>query len=230
MGAIGAGNGPGSLGQGGGADNAGAAADARNTIVGLNQASQAPDFSGNFTAASHNLLEDGTGSNLPPGDPGPNGNLVGTAAHPIDPMLGPLARNGGPTRTMALLPGSPAIDAGTSRGAPPTDQRGQPRGTPPDIGAYETPGPEAPALALPVGVPTAITVAGPSATGQREIDRPALPRIAEGGVREAPGVRPAVHKARAGRAAFTQGGEIGTPIAGGLFLTALDRFFATGIL
>jgi uncharacterized delta-60 repeat protein len=41
-------------------------------------------------------------------------NLIGTAAHPINPMLGPLANNGGPTQTMAPLPGSPAVDAGSS--------------------------------------------------------------------------------------------------------------------
>ncbi len=43
-----------------------------------------------------------------------------------DPMLGPLANNGGPTFTHALLPGSPAIDKGKSFGLP-TDQRGFPR-------------------------------------------------------------------------------------------------------
>ena len=40
------------------------------------------------------------------------GNLIGTAGSPIDPLLGPLANNGGPTMTHALLTGSPAIDAG----------------------------------------------------------------------------------------------------------------------
>jgi len=56
-----------------------------------------------------------------------------------DPMLGPLQDNGGPTLTMALLPGSPAIDAGDTSLAPPTDQRGFPRpaGSAADIGAYE---------------------------------------------------------------------------------------------
>jgi hypothetical protein len=39
-------------------------------------------------------------------------------------MLGPLADNGGPTPTMALLPGSPAIDAGDNTDAPMWDQRG----------------------------------------------------------------------------------------------------------
>src|SRR5262249_30759983 len=40
------------------------------------------------------------------------GNLIGTSATPIVPLLGPLADNGGLTKTQALLVGSPAIDAG----------------------------------------------------------------------------------------------------------------------
>jgi len=57
----------------------------------------------------------------------------------IDPKLGPLADNGGTTLTMALLAGSPAIDAGDTAASPPTDQRGIPRpfGAAADIGAYE---------------------------------------------------------------------------------------------
>ncbi len=56
-----------------------------------------------------------------------------------EPKLGPLADNGGPTLTMALLPGSPAIDAGNTSLAPATDQRGFPRPAGPaaDIGAFE---------------------------------------------------------------------------------------------
>jgi hypothetical protein len=34
------------------------------------------------------------------------------------PLLGPLQDNGGPTQTMALLPGSPAVDAGSNDRAP----------------------------------------------------------------------------------------------------------------
>ena len=45
----------------------------------------------------------------------------------IDPMLGPLAHNGGPTLTHMLLSGSPAIDAGQCITGLTTDQRGLPR-------------------------------------------------------------------------------------------------------
>ncbi len=56
-----------------------------------------------------------------------------------DPKLAPLADNGGATLTMALLPGSLAIDAADAGAAPTTDQRGglRPAGSAPDIGAYE---------------------------------------------------------------------------------------------
>jgi hypothetical protein len=67
-----------------------------------------------------------------------NSTVVGTPIT-IDPNLGPLQNNGGPTMTMALASTSAAIDAGSSIGAPATDQRGCPRnvGLAPDIGAYE---------------------------------------------------------------------------------------------
>jgi hypothetical protein len=58
-------------------------------------------------------------------------NLIGAVA------LGPLADYGGPTQTMALPAGSPAIGAADSALAPATDQRGVPRDTSPDIGAFE---------------------------------------------------------------------------------------------
>jgi hypothetical protein len=128
----------GQLGQGGGVWVAtGSTVNAINTIFAENQAGFAADFSGNFTTASHNLLGDGTGSNLAPANPDTNGNLVGTSAQPINPMLGPLANNGGPTQTMALLAGSPCLNAGTANGAPATDQRGVARDATPDIGAFE---------------------------------------------------------------------------------------------
>ena len=41
-----------------------------------------------------------------------DGHLVGTQSAPINPMLGPLASNGGLNQTIALLPGSPALGMG----------------------------------------------------------------------------------------------------------------------
>ena len=61
--------------------------------------------------------------------------------------LAPLGNNGGPTQTMALLPGSAAIGAGVIADYPgtttpiTTDQRGDPLDSPePDIGAFQTQG------------------------------------------------------------------------------------------
>jgi CSLREA domain-containing protein len=55
----------------------------------------------------------------------------------LDPQLGSLADNGGPTKTRALPAGSPAVDAGA--GCATTDQRGfvRPQGSACDLGAYE---------------------------------------------------------------------------------------------
>jgi hypothetical protein len=57
----------------------------------------------------------------------------------VDPQLGPLADNGGPAPTHALLATSPARDAGLPAACPATDQRGVPRpqGAACDLGAYE---------------------------------------------------------------------------------------------
>jgi hypothetical protein len=59
-----------------------------------------------------------------------------------NPLLGRLGFYGGPTRTIPLLPGSPAMGGGTATGAPATDQRGvaRPKGTAPDIGAFQSEG------------------------------------------------------------------------------------------
>ncbi len=52
-------------------------------------------------------------------------DLTGSSAFPLDAKVGPLADNGGPTPTHALLPGSPAIDSGSNAICPPSDQRGR---------------------------------------------------------------------------------------------------------
>jgi hypothetical protein len=62
-------------------------------------------------------------------------NLIGG-----NPLLADLSDYGGQTATMALLPGSPAIGGGTSKGAPAVDQRGQPRTGHVDIGAFQSQG------------------------------------------------------------------------------------------
>lgn len=86
---------------------------------------------GAFQSLGHNLFSDTPAIALEPTD------LTNS-----DPKLGPLAQNGGPTMTLALLPGSPAIGAGTAVSGITTDQRGLGRPpTDPDIGAYQTQGP-----------------------------------------------------------------------------------------
>jgi hypothetical protein len=57
----------------------------------------------------------------------------------VDPQLGALQDNGGPTETMALAPESPAVDAAVAADCPATDQRGvtRPQGDGCDIGAFE---------------------------------------------------------------------------------------------
>ena len=86
---------------------------------------------GRFVSGGHNLFSDTPAVTLDPTD------LLNT-----DPLLGPLADNGGPTFTQALLPGSPAIDAGVAVAGVTSDQRGIPRpqGSAPDIGAFESRG------------------------------------------------------------------------------------------
>jgi hypothetical protein len=96
----------------------------------------------------HNLDSDGTSGLVN----GVNGDLVGKVASPIDAKLAPLHNNGGPTLTIALFPGSPALGAAAcsdANGAPlPVDQRGFPRSqaTGCDIGAFEN---QAPMLICP---------------------------------------------------------------------------------
>jgi hypothetical protein len=118
----------------------GAAYTLYDTIVAGNTAASAPDVSGTVNSSSaYNLI--GNGSGVSGITNGTNGNQVGTATSPINPLLAALGNYGGPTPTMALLPGSPALAAGSVAvdGGATTDQRGQPRvvGGAIDIGACE---------------------------------------------------------------------------------------------
>jgi hypothetical protein len=120
---------------GGGIDLTTGAVGATNMILASNAANSGPDCSGSVASGGHNLLGNDASCSGFTGV----GDLVNT-----DPILGPLNDNGGPTSTMALLSGSPAIDAGDDAvcAVAPVhgkDQRGvvRPQGPHCDMGAYE---------------------------------------------------------------------------------------------
>ena len=100
----------------------------RGTIIALNTASSSgPDVFGAFTTQGYNLIGKADGSTGFANNV--NNDQAGSNASPLDPKLDPngLQNNGGPTQTIALLCGSPAIDKGTSvglTGTLTTDQRG----------------------------------------------------------------------------------------------------------
>src|SRR5262249_43678776 len=120
--------------SGGGIRNDSALFTLRNTVVAHNTADPGPDVFGSLTSLGHNLIGETDGSTGWVAS-----DRTGTKASPPDPRRRPLQDNGGPTATMALLPGSPALDAGDNSAPPGTDQRGLPRvvGGAIDIGAYE---------------------------------------------------------------------------------------------
>jgi hypothetical protein len=117
---------------GGGIDNGGALL-ARDTIVAGNTITSGtgPDLYGVLTSRGHNLIGTTQGGS----------GYISSDLLNVKPLLGPLQNNGGPTQTMALLSGSPAIGAGDPTDAPAYDQRGP--GYPRlvngkiDIGAFE---------------------------------------------------------------------------------------------
>jgi len=122
--------------MGGGIRNYGGTTTLQNSIIANN--SQGDNCNGTILSNGYNLSGDGTCNFSGPGD-----------LNNTDPKLGPLQNNGGPTKTQALLSGSPAIDAGNPNGCTDgnghllkTDQRGKPRPDKEDtggcdMGAYE---------------------------------------------------------------------------------------------
>jgi hypothetical protein len=122
-----------------------------NTIIAANQNnSTVADVDGAFTSNGYNLIGNvGAASGF-----NQTADQTGTGAAPLNPKLGALAFNGGPTQTHFLIAGSPAIDQGKSFGLT-TDQRGDtrpvdnpsipkpPGGDGSDIGAYESQNPTA---------------------------------------------------------------------------------------
>ena len=108
----------GSAQAGGGIWNAGTV-HSKNSIFAGNTAAQGPDFYGTLFSDGFNLIQDTKDCAIVGVR---TGNLTG-----VDPLLGGLQNNGGPTWTHALLSDSPAIESGSNYGAPSTDQRGVPR-------------------------------------------------------------------------------------------------------
>jgi hypothetical protein len=124
---------------GGGIDTSVGSVKLRNSIVANNSPSGGNCFdNGSITSKGYNLSSDRTCDFNGPGD-----------MNNTNPLLGTLGNNGGPTQTIPLLSGSPAIDAGNPSGCTDgsghvlkTDQRGMPRpdkedASGCDIGAYE---------------------------------------------------------------------------------------------
>lgn len=118
-------------GDGGGIFRSGGDVNLNNVLIGDNvdNTGQAPDIAGQFNSQGFNLIENPATAIIT--------GITASNLLNVDPKLGPLASNGGPTFTHALLEGSPAIDAGSSVLG--SDQRGQerPQGAASDIGAYE---------------------------------------------------------------------------------------------
>jgi hypothetical protein len=138
--------------QGGGiyGSNSGSVTLLSSIVAGNSDHSGNPDLLANRLTMTNSLLDSNSGTDLPPtamdanGNPIPDpitGNLIGSGTQPIDPMLGPLQYNGGPTQTMALASASPAIDRGANPLNLTTDQRGFPFarvfGAQTDMGALE---------------------------------------------------------------------------------------------
>jgi len=103
------------------------------TIIALNTSPTGlgPDCLGPPASDGHNLIGDTTDCSFTP---------KGNDKHDVNPKLAKLAANGGPTQTVALLKGSPAIDWIPKKScAVTTDQRGvsRPQGPRCDIGSYE---------------------------------------------------------------------------------------------
>ncbi len=98
----------------------------RNTIIAYSASGN--NGAGKIVDGGHNISSDGSLDFSAP-----------SSLKRTDPKLGSLANNGGPTLTVALLTGSPAINAGDNSDCPAFDQRGEPRPFGPgcDIGAYE---------------------------------------------------------------------------------------------
>jgi hypothetical protein len=123
------------------------------TILADNGADTGADLYGSMISLGHNLI----------GSSADGSGYAPTDILDVSPMLGSLQNNGGPTQTVALLAGSPAIDAGDNTSAPASDQRGpgfaRIIGGGIDIGAFElqTISPALPKNFAVAGFPSSVT-------------------------------------------------------------------------
>jgi hypothetical protein len=120
--------------------NSAGSASLSNSIIAKNTRNgTSDDVAGVFVSQGFNLIGNATNASG-----FVDTDLTGTSITPLDPLLGPLADNGGPTLTYSLLPDSPAIGAGDPSLEGTTDQRGVVRSGPTSIGAFQAiPGPTA---------------------------------------------------------------------------------------
>lgn len=124
----------------GGLDNGGGTITVTNSTIASNSGAGIDGSS--VTLRNTIVANNTTNCDTTPTDGGNNlqfpGTTCGAGVTSANPLLGALASNGGPTQTMALSAGSPAIDAANPAFCPATDQRGQLRLGICDIGAFES--------------------------------------------------------------------------------------------
>lgn len=125
-------------------------------IAGNTSTGSGPDYSGTLNSQGYNLIGNTSGATI-------TGNLMGNILNESAGLVS-LADNGGATSTHALLPNSPALNAGSCDGVT-TDQRGfsRPQDGQCDIGAFEN--------QAPLAICQNVTVtAGANCTADASID------------------------------------------------------------
>ena len=134
----------------------------RNSIVAANfdYAHYEGDVDEELTSSGYNLIGNGDGASG-----FVDTDLVGTFDHRINPRLGPLQNNGGPTQTMALFASSPALNAGDPAQFGVPDQRGVVRVGGVNIGAYQ-----ASASAFVLTAPATVTAGTPFDVTVKAVD------------------------------------------------------------
>jgi hypothetical protein len=140
---------------GGGIHSYGGLHSSNSIMAGNNATVGAPDLAGDLGSQGYNLIGNTQGGS----------GFVDTDLFNVDPHLGPLQDNGGPTQTMALLAGSPALNAGDPAQLGVPDQRGVVRSGGVNIGAYQ-----ASASAFVLTAPATVTAGTPFDATLKAVD------------------------------------------------------------